>query len=128
MCLTTYSGSNLKSFLSQTRERFVIGAMSKRGQDTTSSDGSPVTKARPSNLVMQGRCKEDVSPQRSGSLVNPENDDDRKRVGLASGNRGHSSSNFEVESSQVYRQEEVNLAARKLGQRDSNRNGKHEVL
>ena len=35
-------------------------------------------------------AKEDVSPQRSRSLVNPENDDDRKRVGLASGNWGHS--------------------------------------
>ena len=47
-----------------------------------SSDGSPVAEARPTNLVMHGQCKEDVSPQRSGSLVNPVNDDDRKRVGL----------------------------------------------
>ena len=36
----------------------------------TSSDGSPVAKARPANLVMKGPCKEDVSPQRSASLVN----------------------------------------------------------
>ena len=44
-----------------------------------------------------------------------------KRVGLASGNWGSSGSNFEVESSQVYRQEKVNLVARKSGQKDLNR-------
>ena len=64
----------------------MIGAMPKRGQDTTSSDGSPLAKARPTNVVIHFQCKEDVSPQRSGSLVRPENDDERKRVGLASGN------------------------------------------
>ena len=63
----------------------MLGAMSKRGQDTTSSDVSPMAKARPINLAVQGQCKEDVSPQRSGSLVNQSNDDDRKRVGLATG-------------------------------------------
>ena len=40
---------------------------------------------------------------------------------LATGNRGRSSSNAEVGSSQVCRQEMVNLAARKLGQIDSTR-------
>ena len=45
MCFSTYSDSHLKSSFSQTRERFVIGAMSKRGQDTTSSDWSPMAKA-----------------------------------------------------------------------------------
>ena len=99
----------------------MIGAMSKRGQDTTSSEGSLVAKARPTNLVMHGQCQEDLSPQRSRSLVNPKNDDDRKRVGLASGNWGHSSSNFEVENSQVNRQEKVNPAHRKLGQKDQTR-------
>ena len=44
----------------------MIGAMSKRGQDTTSSDRSPVAKARPTNLVMHGQCKEDVSSGQSG--------------------------------------------------------------
>ena len=44
----------------------------------TSSDGSPVAKARPTNLVMQGPCNEDVSPQRSGSLVNLVNDNNRQ--------------------------------------------------
>ena len=96
----------------------MIGAMSKRGQDTTSSDGSPVAEARPTSLVVQGQCKEGVSSQRSGSPVNPVNDNNRKRVRLAAGNRGSSSSNAEVGSSQVYRQEMVNLDARKFGQKD----------
>ena len=41
----------------------------------------------------------------------------KKRVGLAKGNWGSSGSNFEVESSHVYRQENVNLAHRKLGRK-----------
>ena len=80
--------ANLTSFLSKDGKRTAFGAMSKRWQDTTSSDGSTMARARPTNLVLQGHCKEDVSPQRSGSLVNPGNDDERKRVGLASGNWG----------------------------------------
>ena len=44
MSFSTHSGSHLKSSFSQTRRRFVIGAMSKRGQDTTSSDGSPIER------------------------------------------------------------------------------------
>ena len=63
---------------SQDRERVVSGAVSKRGQET--------------NLVMHSQCKEEVSSQSSGSLVNPVNDDERKIVGLASGNWGHSDS------------------------------------
>ena len=41
-----YSCSHFKSFLSQVRERIVIGAMSKRGQNTTSNDGSPTAKSK----------------------------------------------------------------------------------
>ena len=89
MSFSTHSWSHFKSFLSQATERLVIGAMSKRAQDTTSSDGSPVAKARPTNLVMHSQCQEDVSPHRSGSLVNPVNDDNRKWVGLTSGNWRH---------------------------------------
>ena len=59
----------------------MIGAMSKRGQDTNSSYGSPMAKARPTNLVMQ--CKEGVSSQGSGSLVNPVNECNRTRISLA---------------------------------------------
>ena len=119
---STKSGSHLKSSYSQTRERLVIGAMSKRGQDTTSSDGSPMTKTPCNiNLVLQGQCKEGVSSQGPGSPVNPGNEHNRKRVSLATGNRGGSCSNAEVGSSQVYLQEMVNLSARKLGQKDSTR-------
>ena len=99
----------------------MIGAMSKRGQDTNSSDGSLMAKARPANLVLQGQCKEGVSSQGSGSPVNPGNEYNRKRVSLATGNRGSSRSNAEVGSSQVYRQEMVNLAANQLGQKDLTR-------
>ena len=84
-----HSGSHLKSFLSfQATECIVIGAMSKRGQDMTSRDGSPEATARPTNLVMHGQCKEDVSPRRWRSLVNPENDNNRKRVSLVPENWG----------------------------------------
>ena len=53
----------------------MIGAMSKRGQDTTSSDGTH-------QYVATGQCKEDVLPQRPGSLVNLEDEDDRKKSWL----------------------------------------------
>ena len=102
---------------SQTRERLVIGAMSKRGQDTTSSDGSPMAKARPTNVVLRGQCKEGVSSQGSGYPVNPVIEYNRKRVSPAAGNWRSSGSNFEVESFQVHRQENVNLDSRKLGQK-----------
>ena len=49
----------------------MIGAMSKRGQNTTSNDGSPTAKARPVNLVMHSPCNEDFSSPSWGSLVNP---------------------------------------------------------
>ena len=39
----------------------MIGVMSKRGQNTTSNDGSPTAKARPVNLVMHSPCNEDSS-------------------------------------------------------------------
>ena len=39
----------------------MIGAMSKRGQNTTSNDGSPTAKARPVNLVMRSQYKEETS-------------------------------------------------------------------
>ena len=73
-----------QKILSQARGRSVI-AMSKRGQHTTWSDGSPVAKARPTNLVMHSQCREDVSSQSSGSPVDPGNENNRKRVGLATG-------------------------------------------
>ena len=58
----------------------VIGAMSKRGQDVTSGGDS-----------VQRGCLAQIS----GSLVNLGTDDERKIVGLASGNWRHSNSNFD---------------------------------
>ena len=58
----------------------------------------PILIGRPE--VIEARCERFGITARAGKdfeLVNPENDDDRKRVGLASGNWGHSGSNFEVE-------------------------------
>ena len=48
-------------------------------------------------------------------------DDNKKRVGLATRNSGSSGSNFEVDSSQVYRQEKFYLAHRKIRQKDQTR-------
>ena len=45
----------------------------------------------------------------------------KKKLSQPSGNCGHSDSNFEVDSSQVCRQEKVNPVTRKLGQRDQTR-------
>ena len=39
MTFSMYSCRHVKSFLSQARERFVIGPMSKQGQDKTSKSG-----------------------------------------------------------------------------------------
>ena len=49
------------------------------------------------------------------------NECNRKRVSLATGNWCSSRATAEVGSSQVYRQEMINLSARKLGQKDVNR-------
>ena len=68
-----------KHSVSQDRERTVSGAMSKRGQNTTSNDGSPTAKARPINLVMHSLGKEEISSQSSGSLVNLLNEDGREK-------------------------------------------------
>ena len=65
----------------------MFSAVSKLGQDTTSSDGSPMTEARLTSLALQGQCKESASSQGSGSPVNPVNEYDRKRVSLTAENR-----------------------------------------
>ena len=102
-----YSCIHIKSFLFKVGERIVIGAMSKRGQNTTSNDGSPTAKARPVNLAMRSQYKEDSSSSSLGSRVNPGNDDERKRVGQAPGTWELGNSKTEVENSQVSRQEKV---------------------
>ena len=92
--------------------------MSKRGQEATSNDGSPTAKARPVNLVMHSQYKEETSSSSLGSRVNPENDDERKRMSQAPGNWEHGNSKSEVENSQVSRQEKILQATRKLWQKD----------
>ena len=54
-------------------------AMSKRGQEATSNEGSPKEKARPC-LVARDPQSEEISSQTVGSLVNPGNTDERKEV------------------------------------------------
>ena len=100
----------------------MIGAMSKRGQNTTSDDGSSTAKARPVNLVMHSLCSEEISSRSLGSLVNPVNDDERKR-GRTSTRKLDAlpTQELEVGNSQVNRQEKVNPAHRKLGQKDQTR-------
>ena len=117
----THSGWILASISSQVRERIVIGAMSKRGQNTKTNDGSPTAKARPVNRVMRSQYKEETSTQSLGSQVNPVNDDERKRVGQAPGNWMLGDSKSEVEHSQVSRQEKVLQAAMKLWQKNQTR-------
>ena len=57
MSFSIYYCSHLTSFLSQVREGIVIGATSKRRQNTTSNDGSPT--ATPRNWML-GNCKLEV--------------------------------------------------------------------
>ena len=59
-------------------KKLSLGAMSKRGQNTTSNYGSPTARARPVNLVMHSPCNEEISSPSLGSLVKPGNDDERK--------------------------------------------------
>ena len=110
MSFPTYSRNHFQNFHSQCRERLAIGIMSKRGQDAASGDGSPLAKARHTNFVMRSQCKEDISKQRLGSLVNPENDNEKERVGQASGHRVASSFNSGVEYAEVKRPDKVNYA------------------
>ena len=62
LCLFKTTSFSMYSCGQFIRERILIGA-SKRGQDTTSSDGSPVAKSQTHQSVATGQCKEDVSPK-----------------------------------------------------------------
>ena len=78
-----FSCSHFSNFLSGDPDQ--IGkqsAMSKRGQISTSSDGSPTATAKP-GLVLRKQRSEDISSRSLGSLVNPENADERKEVARA---------------------------------------------
>ena len=86
--------------------------MSKRGQEATSSEGSPMAKpelvvpakARPLNLVARNPWSEKNSSQNL-YLVNPGNADERKGEEIASGNSLQAVSKPEIGYSQVSRQE-----------------------
>ena len=88
-------------------------AMSKRGQEATSREDSPMAKpettipakARPLNLAAHSLWSEKNSSQNLGYLVNPENADERKGVETASGNSLQTASKSEFRNSQVSRQE-----------------------
>ena len=116
MYFSTYSGSsNFKSSFSQARERLVIGAMSKRGQDQPRVMGLRGQKPHQPTWCCKVSAKR-VSHHKDQDLQpTGENEYNKKRVSLTMGNCGSSSSNAELGSSQVYR------ASGKLGQKDSTR-------
>ena len=60
----TYSRSHFKNFSVGLESALRLVLCRNEDKDTTSSDGSPVAKARPTNLVMHSQSKEDVSPQK----------------------------------------------------------------
>ena len=59
--------------------------MSKRGQDATSDEGSPMAKARPCLVARDSRSAE-ISSRSLRSLANPGNTDEGKEVEKAAGN------------------------------------------
>ena len=75
---------------------------------------------------MRSPCHEETSSQSTGSLVNPENENGRKRVGQAPGNWLPHDSKLEVGNSQVSRQEKVPQAPRKLGQKGQTQTNSEE--
>ena len=93
-------------------------AKSKSGQEATSSEGSPMAKpkpmvpakARPLNLVARSPWSEKNSSQNYEYSINPGNADERKEVGIASGNSLQTASKSEVGYSQVSRQESALIA------------------
>ena len=93
--------------------------MSKRGQKTTSNEGSPMAKAKPTSLVKarplslvaRNPRSDKNSSQDSAYLVNPENADERNEMKIASGSSWQSAPRSEVGYSQVSRQENVPIAA-----------------
>ena len=79
----------------------------KSRQKTTSTEGSPTAKAKPC-LALREQRSEEISSRSLGSLVNPENADERKR------------SRTSFQATGAIRQENVPQASRKLVQEDQN--------
>ena len=98
--------------------RIMIGAVSKRGQNTTSDDGSPTAKARPVNLVMRSQYKEETSSSSLGCRVNPDMTMKEKESAKHQETGCSVIQKSEVENSQVSRQEKVPQTARKIEQMD----------
>ena len=87
MSFSMNSCTHFESFLSQFRERIVIGAMSKRGQkhdfERWLTDGKSKTCSSGDAQSVRGG---NFFTKFGISLVNPESDDERKRGGQAPGN------------------------------------------
>ena len=77
MNFSMYSCSHFSDFLSDDQVR-KQSAMFKRGQKTTSNEGSPTAKAKP-YLVLPELRSEEIISRVLGSLVNPEYADERKK-------------------------------------------------
>ena len=121
-----YSWSHFSNFLFDISDHVrKQSAMSKRGQKTTSNEGSPMVKAKPS-LVLREQRSEEISSRSLGSLVNPENVDERKEVMQASRELVQRDSNSKVGYSQASRQEKVPQASRKLVLKNQNQTEKDE--
>ena len=116
MIFSMFSCGHISDFLSgeQVRKQ---SAMSKRGQEATSKEGSPMGKARPC-LVARDPRSEEISAQSLEYLVNPRNADERKEVEIADGNSWRFASRQEVGYSQASRQEDAPTASRKLVRED----------
>ena len=120
MGFSIFSCSHSNDFLSE-----LIGkqsAMSKRGQEATSGEGSPMAKpkpmvpakARPLKLASRSPWSEKNSSLNLGYLVNPRNAVERKGVEIASGNSLQTASKSEIGYSQVSRQKCSNNNSGKL--------------
>ena len=91
----------------------MTGAVSKRGQNTASNDGSPTAKARPVHLVWRSQCKEETSSPSLGFLRGKTMKEKESARHQETGCSVTQKS--EVVNSQVSRHEKVLQATRKLG-------------
>ena len=112
-----FSCRHLSDFLSNDKSG-KQSALSKRGQEATSNEGSPMAKprpafpaqARPMNLVMRSARSEEDSSKSLGYLVNPWNTDERKEVEVAAENIWGSATISEIGYSEASRQEKAPMA------------------
>ena len=118
LSFSMFSCSHICDFLSNDQ----VGkqnAMSKRGQEATSHEGSPRQKRSQqfrrrrdhSHLVARNPRSDKKSSQNLRYLVNPVNADARKEVEKASGSSWRSASRSEVGYSQVSREENAPMAS-----------------